>query len=368
MIKISKVSMDDKEIVAITRVIRSGNLAQGEVVEQFEKKFTEFIGTKYAIAVCNGTVALYLALLALDIHEGDEIITTPFSFIASTSMILALGAKPVFVDIDESYNIDPNLIEAVITSKTKAILPVHLFGKAADMEKIKNIAKIHNLKILEDACQAHGAISMNKKVGSLGNVGCFSFYATKNMTTGEGGMITTNDKEIADKLKLLRSHGMEKRYIHTMLGFNFRMTNIQAALGLVQLSKLEKNNKKRMRNAKIYSSLLQNIPGLLVPEVTADNSHVFHQYTIRIMKDFPYSRDEVIRLLLKKNIQAGIYYPIPIHKQEMLKNDNYGAFEITETVAGEVLSLPVHPGVEKKDIELISNVLRKFSSTKIAKK
>ena len=251
-INIASPQIGKEEIKAVTDVMKSGMLAQGPRVAEFEEKFAKFIGTKYAVATSSGTTALEVALRAHGIKEGDEVITTPFTFIASANSILYTGARPVFVDIDpETFNIDPDLIEKAITKKTKAILPVHLYGSACDMTKIMQIAKKHHLDVIEDACQAHGAEWKNKKVGSFGT-GTFSLYPTKNMTTGEGGMITTNDKEVYEQALLIRAHGSKVKYYHDILGYNYRMTDIEGAIGIEQLKKLPKFNKARQANARVF--------------------------------------------------------------------------------------------------------------------
>src|SRR3990167_7979757 len=241
-IQISEPNIGNQELKAAAKVLKSGNLAQGKLVEKFEKAFAAFIGTKYAIATSNGTTALHLALLALGIKKRDEVITTSFSFVASTNAILFAGAKPIFVDIKDDFNLDPKLIEEKINKKTKAILPVHLYGYPAEMRMVMEIARKHKLLVIEDAAQAHGAMIGSKMVGSFGHCNCFSFYPTKNMTTLEGGMVTTNDEILAKKIKLLRNHGSEVRYHHQLLGYNFRLTELQAALGIAQLKRLPRFN------------------------------------------------------------------------------------------------------------------------------
>lgn len=354
IVSISKPIITKEEEKAVLSVLRSGILAQGEKVNKLEKRFSSYVGTKYAIAVSNGSLALLLSLLAHGIGKGDEVITTPFSFIASSNAILFASAKPVFVDIDaSSFNINPDLVEEKITKKTKALLIVHLFGCPCQMDKILKIVKKHKLILIEDACQAHGAEYKAKKVGSFGT-GCFSFYATKNMTTGEGGMITTNDKMIADKIRLLRNHGSKVRYYHEELGFNFRMTDIQAAIGVEQLKKLDKLNGIRVRNALIFNKMLDGIKGIITPKILPDIIHVFHQYTIRVTKEFSLTRDELAEKLKAKGIQTGIFYPLPIHKQKLYQRLGYNdRLPVSERISKEVLSLPVHPGIIKKNIEYI---------------
>lgn len=352
-------SLGKEEENAVTKILRSGNLAQGEYVNLFEEKFTEYIGVKHAVATSSGTTALHLTLLALGITRGDEVITTPFSFIASANSILFTGAKPVFVDIDEkTFNLCPELIEEKITPRTKAILPVHLFGLPANMTKINAIAQKHQLLVIEDACQAHGAEIDRKKAGSMGTVGCFSFYPTKNMTTGEGGMVTTNDLKLAKKIKLLRNHGMRVRYHHEVLGYNFRLTNIAAAIGLEQLKKLPKFNNSRIKNAEYLNKRLPGIKGLITPYVPPGYKHVFHQYTIKINDNYKMTRELLIKHLENQGISSAIYYPIPIHQQKVYKSLGYkGRLPVCEKLSTQVLSLPVHPGLRIRDLTTIASAL-----------
>ncbi len=362
MIPISKPLLGEEEQAAVRRVLKSGTLAQGPKVAEFECVFADFIGVKYAIATANGTTALHTALLAHGIGPGDEVITTPFTFIASVNAILYTGARPVFVDIDESFNINPELIEVAITECTRAIMPVHLYGQPADMEAIGRIASKYDLIIIEDACQAHGAEFNGRKVGSFGT-GCFSFYATKNMTTGEGGMITTNDDEVAEKVRLIINHGMKVRYCHDVLGYNYRMTEVAAAIGIEQLTKLPAFNARRIETAGFYNERLANIPGLVIPKVYPRRTHVYHQYTIRITPAFGRNRDEVAEALHQKGIGAGIYYPIPVHRQKSIQARDLGdsSFPVAEQMAYEVLSLPVHPSVTDEQREYIARVLESLS-------
>lgn len=354
--KISMASpqLGEEEINRVVSVLRSGMLAHGRVVEDFETEYASYIGTKYAVAVNSGTAALHLALLAHDIGTGDEVITTPFSFIATANAILFTGARPVFVDIDEqTFNIDPEKIKARITDRTKAILPVHLFGQPCIMEPILEIARQYGLAVIEDACQAHGAEYKGRKAGSFGT-GCFSFYPTKNMTTGEGGMVTTNDPAAAEKVRILRNHGQQERYNHVSIGFNCRMTSIGAAIGHCQLKKLDRLNQQRIANAEELTAGLKNIKGLVTPYIGPEIRHVFHQYTIRITGEHVLSRQALREKLASRGIGTEIYYPVPIHKQPAYSHLNYRErHPIAEKAAYEVLSLPVHAGVTKEDIACI---------------
>ena len=361
MISIAKPLIGEEEKAAVLEVLDSGVLAQGPRVKAFEDAFAEMCGVKHAIATTSGTTALHTAMLVHEIGDGDEVITTSFTFIASANSILYVGARPVFVDIDPlTYNIDPKNIEAAITPRTKAILPVHLFGLICDMDAIMAIAKKHNLLVIEDACQSHGATIKGKKAGSFGT-GTFSLYPTKNITSAEGGMITTNDPEIDDKCRVIRQHGMKRRYYHDSLGYNFRMTDVQAAIGLAQLMKLEKFNKARQANARYLNEHLKGVTVPVVRGAYADASyeHVYHQYTIRVPGD---RRDALVEHLTKQGIGTGVYYPVPVHKQTFYMGEL--GYNLTlpeaERAAAEVLSLPVHPALTQADLETIVKTMNKI--------
>ncbi|KAF5428515.1 perosamine synthetase [Candidatus Methanophagaceae archaeon] len=350
MIPISKPEIGKEEIAAVTRVLESGMLAQGEVVEEFEDKFAVYIGTDYAIATNSGTSALHTALAAQGIKEGDEVITTAFSFFATASCVLMQNATPVFVDIDpKTYNIDPALIEAKISDRTKAIIPVHLYGQPCEMREIMDIAKANNLAVIEDAAQAHGAEYKAKKVGAIGDIGVFSFYSTKNIITGEGGMITTNNEEIAERARLIRNHGQSRRYFHDCLGYNYRMTNIAAAIGLVQLKKIDTLSLRRMSNARYYGEQLK----VKKPFVSPNVKHVFHQYTIRV-KD----RDKFQAHLERNGVGYGIYYPVPLPSQPLF--DSNELFEVAELASKDVISIPVNPSLKRMDVEKVVKVVNGY--------
>jgi dTDP-4-amino-4,6-dideoxygalactose transaminase len=352
MIPIAKPVLGEEEMKAVASVLESGMLVQGAKVKEFEEKFARYVGTKYAIAANNGTTALHLGLLATGVKQGDEVITTPFSFIATATTIIFCGAKPVFVDIDpRTFNIDAEKIEDAITPKTKAIMPVHLYGLSAEMDRIMEIAKKYNLMIIEDACQAHGAEFNGRRVGTFGDCGCFSFYPTKNMTTGEGGMITTNNKEIMEKTRLLREHGQKTRYEHVMIGYNYRLTEIHAAIGIEQLKKLEEFNKNRIENAKVLSNGMREYVD--VPYVPPNTRHVYHQYTIKV-KD----RDEFKEKLAKDGIGTGVYYPKLIYQYPPLKKYARKT-KVAEDMISEVISLPVHPSLSGADLDsIVKSVIR----------
>ena len=358
MIYMAKPQIGDDEKQAVMEVLDSGMIAQGPRVKAFEEAFAEMCGVKHAIATSSGTTALHVALLANGIGPGDEVITSAFTFIASTNSILFTGARPVFVDLDpRTFNLDADLIEAAITPKTKAIMPVHLYGLACDMNPILQVAEKHGLKIIEDACQSHGATYKGKKVGSFGT-GTFSLYPTKNITSGEGGMITTNDPVIDEKCRVIRQHGMRKRYYHDELGFNFRMTDIHAAIGLAQLKKLDKFNAIRQANAKFLS---ENLRGVVVPYVPEEQTHVFHQYTVRVPNG---KRDALRTHLQESEVGSEVYYPVPIHQQSFYVSDLGYKDNLpeTENAAQEVLSLPVHAGLSASDLETIVAALNEFTN------
>ena len=359
MIPISKPMLGKEEELALKRVLYSRALAQGEEVKKFEDNFSKYIGTKFAVATNSGTSALHTTLLSLGIGPKDEVITTPFSFIATANSVLATGAKPVFVDIDEdTFNIDPQKIEQKITGRTKALLIVHLFGQPCDMKKIMEICEDRDLILIEDACQAHGAEFSGEKVGSFGT-GCFSFYPTKNITTGEGGMITTDDEEIAEKARRIRNHGQARAYVHDILGYNYRMTDLAAAIGLCQLRKLDMFNSKRIKNAQFLTREIEKIDGLITPCVASNVKHVFHQYTVRVTEDFGMPRDELKKRLGERGVDARVYYSIPIHKQPLYQKLGYrDDLPISEKVANEVLSLPVHPSLTKGDLKKIVEAIK----------
>jgi perosamine synthetase len=367
MISIARPLLGAEEQAAILGVLASGRLAQGERVADFERRFAELCQVREAVAVSSGTAALLLALLAHNIGRGDEVITTAFSFAATANTILLAGATPVFVDIEpDTYSLDPVQAEIALTRRTKAIMPVHLYGHPCDMNRLQQIAEAYSLTLIEDASQAHAATINQRPVGSFGT-GCFSFYATKNMTTGEGGMITTNDPAIAERVRLLRNHGQEARYYHVALGYNLRMTEIQAALGGAQIEKLEYFTRQRIANA---AYLTEHLKGTVqTPVVRPRYRHVFHQYTIRI----PSMRNECMTELRAKGIDTTIHYPLPIHQQpfyrrqpslfRVLSPDKRSAVKgsnplaqlpATEGAAQEVLSLPVHPALSQEELSTIA--------------
>lgn len=356
MISIAKPYLDEAEIEAVAAVLRSGVIAEGPRVAQFEQAFAEYIGVDHAVAVNSGTAALHVALLAHGIGKGDEVITSPFSFVATANSIVYTGAKPVFADIvSDTYNISPDEVHEKITSRTKAIMPVHLYGHAADMGAIMEIAEDHNLLVIEDACQAHGATYEGKKVGSFGT-GAFSFYPTKNMTTSEGGILTTDDPDIAARSRMLRAHGSKQRYLHEMIGYNFRMTDISAAIGIVQMGRLPEFTEKRRQNARELSNGLKETKNITLPVEKENCTHVYHQYTVRTPR-----RDSLRDTLQEKGIGTGTYYPLCIHQQPLYKEMGYAeSFPNSEKASREVLSIPVHPALSDADINTIIAVIKEW--------
>lgn len=354
IIPIASPVISEEEIEAVKEVLNSRMLSQGPKVEKFEEEFAEYIGVEYAIATNSGTSALHTALASSEIGKGDEVITTTFSFVSTASCILMQGAKPVFCDIDEkTYNINPDEIEKRISDKTKAIIVVHLYGLPCDISRVTKICEDHDLTLIEDACQAHGVEYEGKKVGSF-SVGCFSFYPTKNVTTGEGGMITTNNDKVAKMARMIRDHGQKERYLHAMLGYNYRMTDISAAIGLAQLKKLDRFNEQRIKNAKYYNRKLDN-ESIQKPFVAEYTKHGFYQYTIRVKE-----RDRFLKHLEINGVGYGIYYQIPIHKQPMFSEYNKLTLPEAEHACEEVVSIPVHPALSKEELEYVVEVVNAY--------
>jgi dTDP-4-amino-4,6-dideoxygalactose transaminase len=351
MIPISKPFIGEEEKQAVMEVLDSGMLVQGPRVAQLEEKFAALCGVRHAVATSSGTTALHLALLANGIGPGDEVITVSFTFMATVSTILMTGARPVFVDVEaDTFNINPGLIEAALTPRTKAILLVHLYGYPCDMGAIMAIAERHGLKVIEDACQAVGATYHGRPVGSFGT-GMFSLYATKNIMTGEGGIITTNDDALAEKCRLMRQHGMKRRYYHEMLGYNYRLSDLHAAIGVAQLDRLADFTARRRFNADYLNSRIES-EAVITPKVKDGYGHVWHQYTVRVNSGR--DRDAAVSQLNESGVGTGIFYPVPAHQQgyvrEMLGEIS---LPVTEQLAREVISLPVHPQLTPADLEQI---------------
>lgn len=357
-IPIARPVIGQDEISAVKDVLESGKLAAGENVIQFEKQFAEYCGTTQAVAVNNGTAALHAALLAAGIGTGDEVIVPAFSFFATASAVSMTGAKPVFVDVNEqSFNIDPSEVEAHVSSKTKGVIGVHLFGQPFDVPGIQQVCDSHSLILVEDAAQAHGAMLSGEKTGGFGQFGCFSFYATKNMTTGEGGMVTTSEKTFAERLRLIINHGQSEKYLHTRIGYNYRLTDIAAAMGIIQLKKLEKFNNRRRKNAEYYNNHIR-VKGLLTPVVSPGMHHVYHQYVIRLTEEFPMTRADFIEYLKAKGIGSAVHYPVPLHHQPVYAVANVSdSCPVSVGLASSVLSIPVHPMLDQKELSYICDVI-----------
>lgn len=350
MIPISRPLIGEAEKTAVLQVLDSGMLVQGPVTAKLEERFAEVTGTRHAVAVSSGTAALHLALLAHGIGPGDEVITTPFTFIASVNSILYVGARPVFADVQaDSFNVDPAAVERAITPRTRAVMPVHLYGQPCDMDALCDLARSHGLVVVEDAAQAVGATYRGRPVGSFGT-GAFSLYATKNVMSAEGGMVTTNDAEIADRVRLLRNHGMRQRYHHEILGYNLRMTDLHAAIGLAQIDRLNAFTRARQANAAYLS---EHLTAVRTPTVRPDREHVWHQYTVRVREGA--DRDAAVQRLGEAGIGTGIFYPIPAHEHPYIRAAVGAdrAFPVAEALAREVFSLPVHPALSPDDLETI---------------
>ena len=359
MIPISKPDIGPAEEEAVLDVLRSGMVAMGRKTAEFEAAWAGYCAVRHAVMMSNGTVTTEAILRGLGIGPGDEVITVSFSFNATVSTILQVGATPVFVDIrEDDFTMDPGLVEAAVTPRTKAIMPVHLYGLMADMDPLADIARRHGLHLVEDAAQAHGATYHGRKAGSFGPA-MFSLYATKNLMTGEGGMATTDDDELADRLRLYRNHGMRRRYYHDELGTNFKPTDLAAALGLAQLPRLDERTEARRRNAE---RLTAGLAGYLTPRVPAGREHVWHQYTMR----FPGERQRVVDGLTERGVGSLIYYPVPIHRQAYLQRYVPGAADldlpVTDRLADEVLSIPVHPKLSEDDLATIIRAVREVAT------
>jgi dTDP-4-amino-4,6-dideoxygalactose transaminase len=343
---------------AISEVCDSQSFALGPAVAEFEKKIAAYCNSKHAIGVSSGTDALIVSLMALGIKPGDEVITTPFTFFATAGSVVRLGAKPVFVDVEsDSYNIEASGIEQKITEKTRAIVPVHLFGQVAQMEAIMEIARRHNLAVIEDAAQAIGASQEGIKSGNFGDCGCFSFYPAKNLGGfGDGGLVTTNRGDLAQKIRALRDHGQNPRYFYKMIGGNFRLDGIQGAVLTVKLKYLDGWNEKRRQNAAVYDSLFADSP-VKAPKIEANNVSIYHQYTVTVPE-----RDKLQKFLAENNIGSAIFYPKPLHLQECFSDLGYkpGDFPIAERLCNEVLSLPIYPELVPSQVEYVAKTVLKF--------
>ena len=381
-IKVAEPSVGEEEIKAVAEVLRSGYYVQGPNVRKLEEKFAEYIGTKYAIATNSGTSALHIALAAAGIGTGDEVIVPALTFFSTATSVIHNNAIPIFADIDsEIYCLDPNDMEKRITDKTKAVIPVHLYGHPAEMDSIMEIAEARNLLVIEDAAQAHGAEYKGKKVGSIGHVGCWSFFATKNMTTGEGGMITTNDSDIAEKARIIRSHGMTSRDDHVVLGYNYRMNEISAAIGLVQLSKLDKLNELRTKNSMYLLKRLKGVEWLNLPRIKPYVKHAFFWCPVRVDEEKVGMKTKDLRAKLReRGVEVRHRYVAPLYKQPMLLNKNaypkkcpfscpfygrkidYSQFNCqnAEKIAGKMIGLPNHPKLTPDELNHVIATIKEL--------
>lgn len=358
MVYIAKPMLGVEEKEAVFRVIDSGMIANGAVVGEFERKYADYICVKHGIATTSGTTALEVALRALGIGDNDKVLTTPFSFIATANSIVYTGATPVFADIDaDTYNIDPNKAEeALKTIKgIKAILIVHLFGRSCDADTFKELAKKYNVFLVEDCAQSHGSTWNGAKTGSFGDVSSFSFYPTKNMTSGEGGMVLTDNDGVAGKSRLLINHGMAERYHHDIIGYNYRMTNLAGAIGLCQLEKLESMNALRRKAAAVYDA---NIKNELITKPEPHEGHVYHQYTVRVKNGL---RDAFLAHLAEKQIGYGVFYPLTMPEQKCYAGLGFETrFPVSDMIKTQVVSLPVHPGLSDDEIRQVTEAVNSF--------
>ncbi len=365
MIPINAPQIGEEEVEAVVRVLKSGILTNalgaGPMVKRFEEEFARFVKAKHAIAVNSGTAALHMAVVSAGIKRGDEVVLPSFTFVAATEAVVMAEAKPVFVDIDpETYNIAPEAVKKILTKKTKAVIAVDLYGSPADLKPIREIADQHGLKIIEDAAQAHGATYNGKPVGAYADVTCWSFYASKNMTTGEGGMVTTNDDEVAETLRLIRSHGEKEKYKSVLLGHNYRMPEMEAAMGVIQLKKLPKFLAKRKENAERLTAKLRGEKSLQLPREPKGCRNSWYLYTIRVKDADRKRRDTIVKKLRNEGIGAEVYYPWPIHLMPYYRKFGKWRLPETEKASEQVLSLPVHPGVTAEQIDFIGEAVSRL--------
>jgi perosamine synthetase len=353
MIPIARPLVGEEEIEAVSAVMRTGMLAQGEAVTAFEQEFADYCGSKHGIAVNSGTAALHAALASLGIGPGDEVIVPSFTFIATATSVSMTGARPVAVDIEPAtFTIDPDAVTAAVTQNTRAVIGVHLFGHPFDLTSVGDICRDAGLYLVEDCAQAHGATWHGKRVGTFGDAGCFSFYPTKNMTTGEGGLVTTDDAALATRVRQFINHGQSNKYLHTRLGYNYRMTNIGGAIGRVQLSRLKEMNRRRQENAAFLTAHL-DAPGLVTPSCRTEATHVYHQYVIRLTGEFPMTREAFMKYLSENGIGSAVHYPMPVHMQPLYQGTEHPPCPVSSASADTVLSLPVHPLVTLDDCSYI---------------
>ena len=359
MIPVAKPCLGEEELNNVTEAVRSGWISsKGKFIQEFEKKFCDYLGVKYGVATSNGTAALHLALKALGIGPKDEVIIPTLTFVATANAVTYTGAKPIFVDSHPNYwCIDPEKIKEHITPKAKAIIPVHLYGHPAEMDKIIDISKDHGLSVIEDAAEAHGSEYKKKKVGSLGNIACFSFYGNKMVTTGEGGICMTNNEELAHKIRILRDHGEapNKKYWYNVVGFNYRMTNLQAAIGVAQLEKLDEFVKTKRKIAKSYDKLLENLEGISLPPEESWAKNVYWMYSLLIEDDYGLTRNELIRKYWENNVETRPFF-YPIHTMPPYESGE--RHPIAEKLSGEGINLPSFIELRKEEIESVAEIIR----------
>ncbi|OYT49626.1 MAG: aminotransferase DegT [Desulfurococcales archaeon ex4484_204] len=363
MIKVNSPLIGDEEVEAVAKVLRSGILAASRYVREFEEEFSRYLGVKHVVTVSNGTIALYALLKALGIGGGDEVIVPDFTFFSTASMVAAVGAKPVFTDIDLStYTIDPNAVERSVSDRTRAVIAVHLYGHPADMDEVVKVARERGLYVVEDCAQSHGAEYRGVKTGGIGDVGAFSFYATKNLTMGEGGAISTNRDDVAGFVRLFRNHGQTRRYHHEVFGWNFRITEVQAAIGLQQLRRLDYMNERRREVARIYLEELSSVEGIRLPVEKPWAKHVYHQFTIWVEDSS--LRGKLAEFLGGRGIQTSVHYPKPLHEQPVFRGyvANPNCCPNSSAAASHVLSLPMHPLLTDEEVVAVARAVKEFFS------
>jgi perosamine synthetase len=358
MIPVGKPALGEEEITAVSEVLRSGMLAQGPRVEEFEQAFARYCDSPHGVAVNSGTAALHATLLALGIGAGQEVIVPAFTFFATASSVCMTGARPVFADVDEdTFNLSIDSLEEQLSQRTRAVIGVHLFGQPFALRPVAEICGERGIPFIEDAAQAHGAVYHGKRAGSFGAAGCFSFYPTKNMTCGEGGMVTTADPDLAARVRRYINHGQSEKYLHTCIGYNFRMTDIGAAIGLAQLGKLDAFNARRRETAAYYDDHIR-CPGIILPAASPGVEHVYHQYVIRVTDESRLTRDQLAIVLRERGIGTAVHYPIPLHRQPVFEECGKKArCPVADRLAAEVLSLPVHPLVADTEREYIAGCI-----------
>ncbi len=360
-IPVARPLIGEEEVEAVAGVLRSGMLARGSVVAEFESRFADYCGATHAVGVNSGTAALHAALLAAGIGPGDSVIVPAFTFFATASSVSMCGATPLFADVDAAtFNIDPESVRDLVRPDTRAIVGVHLFGQPFDVTAVREVCDDRGLVLIEDAAQAHGAEYHGKRAGSLADLACFSFYPTKNMTTGEGGMVTTDDDALAEKVRLFINHGQSRKYLHSAVGYNYRMTNIAAAIGLTQLDRVEGFNERRIENARYLDRHLAGT-GLVTPHVAPGVRHVYHQYVVKVPGGYPLTRDAFMNTLAEQGIGTAVHYPIPVNRQPVYReNCGNAPCPVSDDLAASVVSLPVHPSVTEEELAYVCDTIREL--------